>query len=377
MPEYRPLHVTRCTSQDHCECFGAVRGVECDAVLGGKQPRGLPVGRRPAVPSTKSVDDLGRAGSSERYPTGRQETPSAVGEPKGPPPIGDKCWGDAHRHDPRGPAERRDRECEARRGPARAEGQDNRVRRLIHLIRELEAGNQVTHDGPRMRAAAGDPATGPERARPAPRFDHREGQRHSGARLYDKGRVRGGGGGYRAALCGIGLGEMRDRRATPHRGGMHGGREAMRGAGAADGDEHRASLRTGEEKLEPTDFVPAVSGGRAVFTLERELRQASSHRGGERRCLLERRGPLAQPPGLERRAYLLDQLHRISHRDPDPEETMRVATDYIRHAARAARKCAGDPLGGAPQPADPEFYKTLAKALEEIAAGFEQVGKEE
>ena len=56
---------------------------------------------------------------------------------------------------------------------------------------------------------------------------------------------------------------------------------------------------------------------------------------------------------------------------------MRVSTDYVRHAARAARKCAGDPLGGAAQPADPEFYKTLAKALEEIAAGFEQLGKEE
>jgi len=54
---------------------------------------------------------------------------------------------------------------------------------------------------------------------------------------------------------------------------------------------------------------------------------------------------------------------------------MRVATDYIRHAARAARKCAGDPLGGAPEPPHPEFYKTLAKALEEIAAGMELLGK--
>jgi len=56
---------------------------------------------------------------------------------------------------------------------------------------------------------------------------------------------------------------------------------------------------------------------------------------------------------------------------------MRVATDYIRHAARLARKSAGDPLGGAPQAPDPEFYRTLAKALEEIAAGLEQLGKEE
>ena len=54
---------------------------------------------------------------------------------------------------------------------------------------------------------------------------------------------------------------------------------------------------------------------------------------------------------------------------------MRVPTEYIRHAARAARKCAGDPLGGAPQPADAEFYKVLAKALEEIASGLELVGK--
>jgi hypothetical protein len=56
---------------------------------------------------------------------------------------------------------------------------------------------------------------------------------------------------------------------------------------------------------------------------------------------------------------------------------MRVATDYIRHAARAARKCAGDPLGGAPQPPDAEFYKTLAKALEEIAAGLDALSQQE
>jgi len=54
---------------------------------------------------------------------------------------------------------------------------------------------------------------------------------------------------------------------------------------------------------------------------------------------------------------------------------MRVATDYIRHAARAARKYAGDPFDGAPQAPDPD--RTLAKALEEIAAGMEALGKEE
>ena len=50
-------------------------------------------------------------------------------------------------------------------------------------------------------------------------------------------------------------------------------------------------------------------------------------------------------------------------------------TDYIRHAARLARKLHGDAaLGGTPAP-DAEFWKTLAKALEEVAAGLEQVAK--
>ena len=48
---------------------------------------------------------------------------------------------------------------------------------------------------------------------------------------------------------------------------------------------------------------------------------------------------------------------------------MPPTTDYIRHAARLARKVQLDAaLGGAPAP-DAEFYKALAKALEEIAAG--------
>ena len=56
---------------------------------------------------------------------------------------------------------------------------------------------------------------------------------------------------------------------------------------------------------------------------------------------------------------------------------MPPATDYVRHAARLARKIHLDSaLGGAPQ-ADSEFYKTLAKALEEIAAGMELISKRE
>ena len=54
---------------------------------------------------------------------------------------------------------------------------------------------------------------------------------------------------------------------------------------------------------------------------------------------------------------------------------MKPATDYIRHAARLARKLQMDAaMGGTPQP-DAEFYKALSKALDEIAAGLEQVSR--
>lgn len=56
---------------------------------------------------------------------------------------------------------------------------------------------------------------------------------------------------------------------------------------------------------------------------------------------------------------------------------MPPATDYIRHAARLARKLQLDAgMGGTPQP-DAEFYKALAKAFDEIAAGLEQIAKPE
>jgi hypothetical protein len=56
---------------------------------------------------------------------------------------------------------------------------------------------------------------------------------------------------------------------------------------------------------------------------------------------------------------------------------MKPPTDYIRHAARLARKIQLDAaLGGSPEP-DAEFYKILAKALDEIAAGLEQAPRSE
>ena len=59
----------------------------------------------------------------------------------------------------------------------------------------------------------------------------------------------------------------------------------------------------------------------------------------------------------------------------DTTHTMKPPTDYIRHAARLARKLHMDSaMGGTPQP-DAEFYKALSKAFDEIAAGLEMVGR--
>ena len=56
---------------------------------------------------------------------------------------------------------------------------------------------------------------------------------------------------------------------------------------------------------------------------------------------------------------------------------MKPATDYIRHAAKLARKLQMDAtMGDVPKP-DAEFYKVLSKALDEIAAGLEQVSRSE
>lgn len=58
-----------------------------------------------------------------------------------------------------------------------------------------------------------------------------------------------------------------------------------------------------------------------------------------------------------------------------PSPSMKPPTDYIRHAARLARKIQMDAaMGGTPQP-DAEFYKALSKAFDEIAAGLELIGK--
>lgn len=56
---------------------------------------------------------------------------------------------------------------------------------------------------------------------------------------------------------------------------------------------------------------------------------------------------------------------------------MRPQTDYLRHAAKMARKLQMDAgLGGTPQP-DAEFWKTLAKALDECAQGLETLARAE
>lgn len=52
-------------------------------------------------------------------------------------------------------------------------------------------------------------------------------------------------------------------------------------------------------------------------------------------------------------------------------------TDYIRHAAKLARKLQADAALGAPPQPDAEFWKTLAKALDQCAEGLAQSAKRE
>jgi hypothetical protein len=54
---------------------------------------------------------------------------------------------------------------------------------------------------------------------------------------------------------------------------------------------------------------------------------------------------------------------------------MAPSTDYIRHAAKLTRKLYLDASMGTPAAPDPEYYKTLAKALEDIADGLEFASK--
>src|SRR6058998_388066 len=182
--------------------------------------------------------------------------------------------------------------------------------------------------------------------------------------------------GHRAARVGLGLRELGERDAAGEGRRVHGGRETVGRARASDRHEHAPRRSICQEKLEPAHLVAAAARRGAVFALEPQRVQSEGREESGGR--FQRRGPTPETAGRERLAYLSGQSLRIGHSQPlSPRAAMRVATDYIRHAARAARKCAGDPLGGAPEPPDPEFYKTLAKALEEIAAGLEQLGKEE
>jgi hypothetical protein len=54
---------------------------------------------------------------------------------------------------------------------------------------------------------------------------------------------------------------------------------------------------------------------------------------------------------------------------------MHPQTDYLRHTAKLARKLQMDAgMGGEARP-DAEFWKSLAKALDECAQGLETLGR--
>jgi hypothetical protein len=52
---------------------------------------------------------------------------------------------------------------------------------------------------------------------------------------------------------------------------------------------------------------------------------------------------------------------------------MSIRTEYTRHAAKLARKIHADAALGGPAKLDAEFYKQLAKALDEIAEALDDL----
>ncbi|MBI4420853.1 MAG: hypothetical protein HY560_08505 [Gemmatimonadetes bacterium] len=57
---------------------------------------------------------------------------------------------------------------------------------------------------------------------------------------------------------------------------------------------------------------------------------------------------------------------------------MPPSTNYIEHLARLARKLHADAgLGSSPPQPDGEFYKVLARAMDEVVEGFRALGQRE
>lgn len=57
---------------------------------------------------------------------------------------------------------------------------------------------------------------------------------------------------------------------------------------------------------------------------------------------------------------------------------MHPSTDYIEQLARLARKIQADAaMGSSPPQLNAEFFKVLAKAMDEITAGFKAVSQRE
>ena len=228
---------------------------------------------------------------------------------------------------------------------------------------------------PSVRATSRNPARGPDRAGRDPgRCDRRGQQGPNGSDEHATRRPLGRRphGGARIRLGLRKLGEHRppsDHRAVHRRG------EAVRGPSGANGDEHRGRRCARQQELETPHLIASTPLGRAVLPLQPQ--RLDPARPGELVGSLQRRRPAPESTPRHPCAYLSGEERRIHPTLLHRRGPMRVATDYIRHAARAARKCGGDPLGGAPEPPDPEFFRTLAKALEEIAAGLERLGARE
>src|SRR5213083_1621182 len=117
--------------------------------------------RRMPVPGPQTIYDLNpKRGmrNVERNAQAFEEARGAPREPKRAPLARHEAGRDANRDQPRRPAEPCHAQRESGGGAARAKGDDDCIRGLTELRRQLERGEYVPENGARVRAPTRDPA---------------------------------------------------------------------------------------------------------------------------------------------------------------------------------------------------------------------------
>lgn len=198
-----------------------------------------------------------------------------------------------------------------------------------------------------------------------------------------------------------GLGKEARVNTPAGRGSRHREGRAPRRPEAAHG--HDGRTRRGQHPLDGPQLVATEEGAVQIFALDQEylepepLGNAVVRFEGRRESPQDEAGSEARREGGKGKCHADQRTASTTSRtgeslavnsarlqppapSANPEDQrphMKPATDYIRHAAKLARKLQMDAAMGGKLEPDGEFFKALSKALEEIAAGLEPVSVRE